>query len=41
LLVELKIEKAEFGINLVSAKKMADLNWKFLQHEGSTDVMNI
>jgi len=39
LLVELKIEKAEFGINLVSAKKMADLNWKFLQHEGSTDVM--
>ena len=39
LLVELKIEKAELGINLVSAKKMADLNWKFLQHEGSTDVI--
>jgi probable rRNA maturation factor len=39
LLVELKIINAEFGINLVGAKKMADLNWKFLKHEGSTDVI--
>jgi probable rRNA maturation factor len=39
LLVELKIENAELGINLVGAKEMAALNWKFLRHEGSTDVI--
>jgi probable rRNA maturation factor len=39
LLVELKIENAELGINLVGTKEMAGVNWKFLQHEGSTDVI--
>jgi probable rRNA maturation factor len=39
LLAELKIENAELGINLVGAKEMAALNWKFLRHEGSTDVI--
>jgi probable rRNA maturation factor len=39
LLAELKIENAELGINLVGAKEMAELNWKFLRHEGSTDVI--
>ncbi len=36
---ELKIAKAELGINLVGAKEMARVNWQFLQHEGSTDVV--
>jgi probable rRNA maturation factor len=39
LLAELKIENAELGVNLVGAKEMAALNWKFLRHEGSTDVI--
>jgi probable rRNA maturation factor len=39
LLVELKIENSELGVNLVGAKDMAALNWKFLRHEGSTDVI--
>ena len=39
LLVELKIENAELGISLVAAKEMAQVNWKFLRHEGSTDVI--
>jgi probable rRNA maturation factor len=39
LLAELKIENAELGFNLVGAKEMAALNWKFLRHEGSTDVI--
>jgi probable rRNA maturation factor len=39
LLAELKIENAELGISLVGAKEMAELNWKFLRHEGSTDVI--
>jgi probable rRNA maturation factor len=39
LLAELKIENAELGINLAGAKEMAALNWKFLRHEGSTDVI--
>jgi len=39
LLVELKIENAELGINLAGAKEMAALNWKFLRHEGPTDVI--
>jgi probable rRNA maturation factor len=39
LLFELKIENAELGINLVGAKEMAELNWKFLRHEGATDVI--
>jgi probable rRNA maturation factor len=39
LLVELKIENAELGINLAGAKEMAALNRKFLRHEGPTDVI--
>jgi probable rRNA maturation factor len=39
LLAELKIENAELGISLVGAKEMAALNWTFLRHEGSTDVI--
>jgi probable rRNA maturation factor len=39
LLVELKIESAELGISLVGAKEMAEVNWNFLRHEGSTDVI--
>ena len=39
LFVELKISEAELGIILVSAKEMAKVNWQFLQHEGSTDVI--
>ena len=39
LFVELKISEAELGIALVSAKEMAKVNWQFLQHEGSTDVI--
>jgi probable rRNA maturation factor len=39
LLAELKIERAELGINLVSSQEMARVNQQFLQHEGSTDVI--
>jgi probable rRNA maturation factor len=39
LLAELEIENAELEINLVGAKAMTLLNEKFLQHEGSTDVI--
>jgi probable rRNA maturation factor len=39
LFAELKITEAELGIHLVGAKEMARVNWKFLQHEGSTDVI--
>ena len=39
LLAELEIAEAEIGINLVGAKEMARVNWRFLQHEGSTDVI--
>jgi probable rRNA maturation factor len=39
LFVELKIENAALGIKLVGAKEMAQVNWQFLQHEGSTDVI--
>ncbi len=30
---------AELGIHLVSAREMAQVNWDFLRHEGSTDVI--
>ena len=30
---------AEVGIHLVGATEMAEVNWKFLQHQGSTDVI--
>jgi probable rRNA maturation factor len=39
LLAELKITEAELGIQLVGTKEMAQVNWQFLQHEGSTDVI--
>lgn len=36
---ELNIRSFELAIHLVGAKQMARLNWDFLQHEGSTDVI--
>lgn len=39
LLAELEITEAELGIALVGKKEMARVNWDFLQHEGSTDVI--
>src|SRR5579859_50887 len=39
LLEELNITDAELGIHLVGAPEMARVNWQFLQHEGSTDVI--
>ena len=39
LFAELNISEGELGINLVGAKEMAKVNWQFLQHEGSTDVI--
>ena len=39
LFAELGIAEAELGIALVGAKEMARVNWQFLQHEGSTDVI--
>ncbi len=39
LFAELEISKAELGIHLVGAKEMARVNWGFLKHEGSTDVI--
>ena len=39
LFKELKIMEAELGINLVGTKEMAKVNWNFLEHEGSTDVI--
>jgi rRNA maturation RNase YbeY len=38
-LTGLGVESAELGIRLVGAKEMARINEKFLQHEGSTDVI--
>lgn len=36
---ELKITKAEMGVNLVSSREMALVNETFLDHAGSTDVI--
>jgi probable rRNA maturation factor len=36
---ELALSRYELGIHFVSTKKMAEINWEFLQHEGSTDVI--
>lgn len=36
---ELNIHSFELAIHLVGAKEMARVNWGFLQHEGSTDVI--
>jgi probable rRNA maturation factor len=37
--VLLELKKAELGITLVAAPEMTRINWQFLQHEGSTDVI--
>ena len=39
LFLELKITEAELGVHLIGAKEMAELNWQFLRHAGSTDVI--
>ncbi|HVU08898.1 MAG TPA: rRNA maturation RNase YbeY [Verrucomicrobiae bacterium] len=39
LFAELEITATEIEINLVGAKEMAKINWNFLRHEGSTDVI--
>jgi probable rRNA maturation factor len=39
LLVELKIESAELGINLIATREMILINETFLKHKGSTDVI--
>ncbi len=36
---ELGIRSFELAIHLVAAPEMARVNWDFLQHEGSTDVI--
>ena len=38
-LAELDVESCELCFHLVGAKTMARVNWNFLQHEGSTDVI--
>lgn len=35
----LDLEEVELGVTLVAASEMARINWRFLQHEGSTDVI--
>ena len=35
----LRLDAVELGISIVAAPEMARLNWQFLQHEGSTDVI--
>ncbi len=39
LLAERKLRQSELGIHLVAAAEMAEVNWRFLQHTGSTDVI--
>jgi len=39
LFAELNIHEAELGVHLVGTKEMARVNWQYLQHEGSTDVI--
>jgi probable rRNA maturation factor len=39
LFLELKITEGELGIQFVGARRMAQINWQFLQHHGSTDVI--
>ncbi len=36
---QLRIDDFELAIHLVAASEMAEVNWNFLQHEGSTDVI--
>jgi probable rRNA maturation factor len=35
----LQLEVVELGVTLVDTEEMAQVNWQFLQHEGSTDVI--
>jgi probable rRNA maturation factor len=35
----LRIDDFELAVHLVAAPEMAKVNWNFLQHEGSTDVI--
>ena len=39
LFLELNISGAELGINLVGVEEMAKVNWNYLRHAGSTDVI--
>jgi len=39
LVVLLDLKRVELGLTLVAAPEMARINWQFLQHEGSTDVI--
>ena len=39
LFSELKVSEAELGLHLVGEKEMVRVNWQFLQHAGSTDVI--
>jgi probable rRNA maturation factor len=39
LLDELEIREGELGVHLVAAPKMAQVNFQFLHHAGSTDVI--
>lgn len=36
---ELGLAEADLGVTLVSARAMALLNWRWLRHEGSTDIL--
>ncbi len=36
---ELSLDSYELAIHLVGTREMAKVNWDFLQHEGSTDVI--
>ncbi len=38
-LAELGITRCDLCFHLVGAKEMSRINWQFLQHEGSTDVI--
>ena len=39
LLVKLEVRQGEIGVHLVGAAEMTGVNWQFLQHAGSTDVI--
>jgi len=39
LFAELKITEVELGVTLVGAAEMTRVNWQFLRHQGSTDVI--
>lgn len=36
---ELQYRSVELGIHLIGARAMAALNWRWLRHEGSTDIL--